>query len=221
MPRKFKRKRRFRKRRTRKGKRGSRNTLVNRALNPFAAKYICRLKYTQHFTAIGSSFTAQRFRLNSIYDPDFSGGGHQPYCHDQYAVLYNRYRVLRTSWAITSASAGGYNILAAIPTNGVDTISSMDHALELPRCRYLSQAPGAPLKTLRGKMGISKLMGLTQAQYRANEGCESTFGANPTDLALLAVYMSNTNRSDHPDSDLTITLVYTVEMFDPKNFEQS
>ena len=32
--------------------------------------------------------------MNSLFDPDQTGTGHQPYYFDQFAALYNRYTVL-------------------------------------------------------------------------------------------------------------------------------
>lgn len=33
------------------------------------------------------------FKINNLYDPDHTGLGHQPLFHDQWALLYNNYRV--------------------------------------------------------------------------------------------------------------------------------
>lgn len=35
-----------------------------------------------------------QFQLNSIYDPNYTGGGHQPLGHDQWAQFYKTYKVL-------------------------------------------------------------------------------------------------------------------------------
>lgn len=35
-----------------------------------------------------------KFRLNSIHDPDFTSGGHQPRGHDQYQAIYSKYCVV-------------------------------------------------------------------------------------------------------------------------------
>jgi len=40
----------------------------------------------------GSS-AVQVFRVNNIYDPDYTGLGHQPMYRDNYAALYSKYRV--------------------------------------------------------------------------------------------------------------------------------
>lgn len=39
--------------------------------------------------------TLFKYRLDSIFDPDEGGGGHQPMGHDQWAALYKRYRVTK------------------------------------------------------------------------------------------------------------------------------
>lgn len=42
--------------------------------------------------------TVQQFRINSIYDPDYSGVGTQPLGRDLLAGMYNYYRVLQTDF---------------------------------------------------------------------------------------------------------------------------
>lgn len=51
------------------------------------------------------------FRMNSIYDPDVTSAGHQPFGHDQYQAIYSKYCVIGAkvkveilSNALTSAS---------------------------------------------------------------------------------------------------------------------
>lgn len=40
------------------------------------------------------------FNLGSIFDPDYTGVGHQPAFHDQWATLYNRYRVIGVRYKV-------------------------------------------------------------------------------------------------------------------------
>lgn len=42
--------------------------------------------------------TVQQFRINSIYDPDYTGTGTQPLGRDLLAGMYNYYRVLQTDF---------------------------------------------------------------------------------------------------------------------------
>jgi len=58
--------------------------------------FTTKLRYVDNFnsTLSGAIPTRYSFRLNSIFDPDFTGGGHQPMYRDQLIALYTNYVVL-------------------------------------------------------------------------------------------------------------------------------
>ena len=39
--------------------------------------------------------------MNSLFDPDFTGTGHQPYYFDQFATIYQRYTVIGSKLTAT------------------------------------------------------------------------------------------------------------------------
>lgn len=83
--------------RTRAARRYSRRRLVPRYRNPFPKTVIRRLRYVAYHNIYGNSIQNtmfQTYRPNSIYDPDYTSTGGQPYGHDQLALVYNKYRVL-------------------------------------------------------------------------------------------------------------------------------
>lgn len=56
-----------------------------------------RMKYVTAGVAMTSTTGAQQIythTVNNIYDPNVTGGGHQPYGHDEFATYYNQYQVL-------------------------------------------------------------------------------------------------------------------------------
>lgn len=44
--------------------------------------------------------------MNSLYDPDFTGTGGQPFYFDQLSAVYNRYRVLRAEFSVNIINVG-------------------------------------------------------------------------------------------------------------------
>lgn len=42
----------------------------------------------------GSSMVNHQFMINSIFDPDYTGIGHQPAFHDEWQTIYSHYRVM-------------------------------------------------------------------------------------------------------------------------------
>lgn len=73
--------------------------LVSRYLvSPFPKTRICRHRYVETVTlpaGSGVGVTAQYvFRANGIFDPNFTGTGHQPLYRDEMAARYTNYCVL-------------------------------------------------------------------------------------------------------------------------------
>lgn len=62
----------------------------------FPDKLITKLHYSDVGTITCTSGVQSQyvFRLNSIYDPDYTGTGHQPMYRDQFVALYNQYAVI-------------------------------------------------------------------------------------------------------------------------------
>lgn len=211
------------KRRTYRRRRATIN--VNRALQPVAQRTIVKMKYSEVYapTFTGNQ-TAWRLNLNSIFDPNITGGGHQPYGHDTFASLYNRYRVISCSYII-SAYATGTNTfqVAALPANQTFIASFLDEYRENPRCKYMIQSAGGGTRMLKGRVYLPSLVGRNRAQYMADDRYSAVFGTSPAELAVLNISGSNFGQTSGVDPGITynVTLVYTVECFDVKNLSQS
>lgn len=213
----------------RRGKRPITN--VNRAIQPFAQRYICKMKYSDSVQVTGpglAGLAAFRFNLNSIFDPNQTGTGHQPYGHDTLSILYNRYRVISCKYVISAIATGGtsgnqYSIVAALPANeSVNVTGGINEVQENPRCNFITQAPSAALKVLKGTVHLPSLMGRTKSQYMADDRYQATYGTSPNEFAILNVYAGLLNGAAETSSmQLNVMLEYTVESFDVKNLSQS
>jgi len=62
-------------------------------------KQIVKLRYASNTRLTGgvSNLRELQFRLNGLFDPDFSLGGHQPMGFDEWSAFYGRYRVNQPS----------------------------------------------------------------------------------------------------------------------------
>lgn len=205
-------------------------TNVNRALRPFPARFITKMKYAEQLNVvggIGAAFTSYRFNLNSIYDPNRTGFGHQPYGRDEANAIYNRYRVISCSYTISSFNSGssgdGYSIIAALPSNQEVVLSGgLAQAQETPRCKFITQAPNATLKVLKGTVYMPSLTGLTKAQYMADDRYQAQMDADPNETLILNIFTGAiTGASETNTAKLSVVLEYTVELFDPKQLPGS
>lgn len=195
--------------------------LVGKTLNPISQRTIVKMKYAESVDLnVGSSF-AYQFNLNSVFDPNRSGIGHQPYGHDQLATLYNRYRVIACSYNCYFTSSGTTTTqLTAVPANEVQIFSSAAEARENPRARFAIQVPNARPPVLSGKVYLPSLVGRTKAQYMADDRYQAATGSNPLELAILN--LQSASISDVQTAiTVMIVLEYTVEWFDVKTLTQS
>nr|QKI29027.1 Cap [Kummerowia striata CRESS virus] len=71
--------------------------------------YTVRLTYADNYRTDvkcdGTTSYQQVFRANSIYDPDYTGSGHQPYFRDTWASMYDYYSVLACKYTIRMYNA--------------------------------------------------------------------------------------------------------------------
>lgn len=80
---------------TRRNRLAIQKTSIQRGL-AFSNAQLVRLRYVAHFfldPAVNTA-VAHVFRANSLFDPDFTAAGHQPYGFDTWATMYNHYTVL-------------------------------------------------------------------------------------------------------------------------------
>lgn len=204
-----------------KRKRAARQVNVNRALVPFAQRYITRQKYSDSFfMAPGTPF--YQFNLNSLFDPDRTGIGHQPHGYDTLATLYNRYRVIKCDWSINFYSTVAPVRLAACPANEAIAPVNVSDLVENPRTRWKVSIPGGNTQTLKGSVYIPSLMGRTKTQYMADDRYQAPVTSSPNELAILNIFQADIG-TDAPTSTVNcvITLTYTSEFFDVKNLARS
>lgn len=205
----------------RKYGRKPRITNVNRSLQPFAQRYIAKLKYSEAYTLSTLNGYQQIMNLNSLFDPNRTGVGHQPYGFDQLAAIYNRYRVISCSYVINGYSGTTPIRFGCLPANEVPPFtSSMSELAENPRARFKVQMPNGSTSTIVGKTYIPSLMGRTKAQYMADDRFQALMTGSPNELAVLLI-TGQTLADVNTDITVTVTLEFTAEFFDPNPIDQS
>lgn len=201
----------------------------NSSLAPIPPRFLTKMKYAESFVLTGTGLRTQQMNLNSLYDPNRSGLGHQPYGFDQLcgpsgSALYNRYRVYRVDYVVVVAN-DDYNIhYAVLNTNDASPpIGSVSEARENPRCQYACQNPGGTLKKLTGSINLASLMGRTKTQYTTSDNYQAQYNASPFELGVMNIYCQGLNDdiSVSMSHTVNVLLTYHVEFFDPHVLDQS
>lgn len=216
---KYNRPRRRHQRRGKKGPRRIKNTsIVPLNASPVARRHLVRMKYNDTIPIAslnsGNEYS-HAFRMNSTFDPDRTGTGHQPYGRDTLAALYEHYRVYKFAWFIQSPSTSDRYNICVLPYNSSTPPANMQLASEMPLSRVKAMGfGGCPPATFKGSVYLPKLAGVPTVRYKSEVDYASTVATNPSEVLDLIMFIENVS-SITLTFDISVTLWYYVEWYDP------
>lgn len=184
--------------------------------DPFPPYRWVNLRYTGTFlmsTGTGVYGTEQVFRLNSLYDTDFTNAGHQPYGFDQMATLYNSYIVDKAyiNLEISNPSNDGLIVSACIQPSAASfslTGKGVEAITEQPMVvtRRLNNS-GSQKTSIRQSIPMWIAEGISKIIYEAEiNQYGATVGANPSAVP----YLRFAACSDSGTAGHTVTCVLTL-----------
>lgn len=194
--------------------------------NGFSDQTSARLTYVQNLVlSPGLSFTTYAFRGNSLYDPDYTAGGHQPLYFDQYSEIYNKYRVMGCSIRVDTNNASTASALyfIAFPSTETGSLLSISAALEQGRAKAPKIIPlGQTMSSARLKSYCStrKALGQTKTQVMDDDNAAG-IGANPLQIWYWNLFWESTDGSSAVITHAIVKLTYYVQFFDRKIAVQS
>jgi len=174
---------------------------------------ITKLKYLVNISkSIPANTIASfnQFRLNSIYDPDYTATitGTSVLGWSQWAALYQRYRVFKCAYKFTFSNLTADAIVngAVVPANYVDTTFSVsDFMRPLAKRFSIGNRDGQNKTVVRGVVNLPKLAGVSPVQYRTETSNQSGFSGNPSNPLLATIALQN-------NGGVTAGVVCQVEM---------
>jgi len=196
-----------------------------RALSGFPQRMLVCLPYVTMNRLNANPLTQldQTFNLNSAYDPDYSGGGHQPRGYDEWASIYARYRVHKVQAYILMRQRASHGLIGRVVlSNSASTMQATGNLGEYNNSTYIG-ITSANQPALRKRLTIypNKVLGMTRAVYNANEDVAAAIGSDPAEACYLHLIGTQVDGATVADFEFEITLYYTVEFFDRINLPQS
>lgn len=150
-------------------------------------EYRTRLRYTSYFnsSAAGGIVGDQLVSGNSVYDPDASGVGEQPYWYDEMSQIYVKYRVVRSKIVIRLINTSTPLVrVVVLPIYSSSIPTDSYESSELPRSKFreVSGTAGGPViaKISSGAdthdiVGVSAEASLIEDAYAANSGANPAY----------------------------------------------
>lgn len=225
MPRRFKRRKTFR-RPQRRVRRGRRRFLgiprgVPRPIRvgtQVPDRMLVRLKYVSTLNADAVPFIYQlKFNMNSIFDPDKTFAGHQVLGHDQWNQFYNRYRVYKYTYRVQVQNTGQTPcVLIVYPSNDDITYADYTTLIEQKGAKFkvLGPATGSSNATIGGSVSIPRLFGRNRSQYMADDIYSASFGLSPSEGAQMNIVVASSDSTSAVNYSGTLESWYYCELYD-------
>jgi len=193
---------------------------LGRARTGFPNSIVTKLRYSDTFEGTGTAGARflNVFAANGIFDPDLSGGGHQPLYHDNYFNLYNHYEVIASKITVTFCAKATNTIpmVCGIVVDDDSSISSQVTTLmEQSGNTAVVDTDGRNVATL-----TSNYNGRTYLADSSQLG-RTTFGTNPTELICFGVWAATCDGATNGTVSVVVHVDYTVRCSELKTQTQN
>lgn len=190
---------------------------------PFPNVKIVRHKYCDVVTmagALAGSPQYYQFRCNSMYDPDYTGVGHQPMFRDEMAAQYKSYTVLKSYIRITFAAAETVPQTIQLWVDDDDSLpSSANNAQEQHRMYQTVKLDkrNSPL-VIKGFYDAARWNRTTVKGLMADDGQKIGSGSNPSASVVkyFTLFTAPHNTADSlPQQKVHVEMIFLTAWREP------
>lgn len=164
-------------------------------------------------------YVSQIFSHNSLFDPDVSGGAVQPEGFDQWATLYEEYRVYKCTCKVTFTSVGTTaatsSFRAALVASDTATAeSSVDDAAGSPYAKstYSMGTTNAP-RVLTKTITVSTIRGVPEDSVMEEDNYSASTLVSPTERTYWQVYIQPIDLTSSINVFAYVEITYYCDFF--------
>lgn len=169
-----------------------------------------------------TSATSYLFRLNSLYDPDQTGVGNQPYYFDQMAALFNKYCVYGVNVKATFLVNSGTNAVLGFKAQpDTSSLSDASLALERPENKTVILAPGQRSVTSQRYFALNQLFGVRKETILDENDYKAVPTTNPLNVHYLQVYAGPTDNATTTSGTIVMRFTFYTKWSDRVRQSQS
>lgn len=167
--------------------------------------------------------TYQVYRMNSIFDPDFTGGGTQPLARDEFSTFYTNYivtgcKMITTFRWSSQVSSTGSVVCFAFPNELATAPSSLETKMlrYAGKWRVLQPNAGGAQQTCRVTNYFSAKKFFHIKDVDDEHQLKAAFSSSPFKQAYLVTGLQDLTGGDASSAvDVVTTFSFTVKLLDP------
>lgn len=186
---------------------------------PKTVRTVLRYVESGSLTVAASSYNQIFYKCNGLYDPLDSIGGHQPYGFDQYASIYNHYKVYKSrvivQWHVSTGARHEGLIVGVNITPGASDSDTPQTKMEKQtgriNYRWISPSGDSSAVTTKG-WNAKSYFGI----QRDESELSAAVTADPTELSHYCIWASNPAGAE-TFVFYTVTVEYYSEFSEPKS----
>lgn len=200
---------------------------------PFLPVLFKKMTYSEtHKFTVGTSglFSGiQRYKVNSLFDPDETGGGHQPAGFDILTQIYNRYKVnhVKITMKVMDPSQDGIAVgwMLTNPSNGSDSIGggTIGDIKEKQQSGVVFvNNTGSQIRTKVISLPMHTIAGVTKLQFKADpDNYTGSAIGDPGNVCKIQFAAADINGGSSATVSVNIQLEFYTMWYQRKTLAQS
>jgi len=190
------------------------NNRLARLFNPFPDRLSLTLRYSdqKQIVCTAGVSTVNQFRPYSIYDPDYTSAGHQPYGYDQIAALYNHYFVRKAVMTVIPLTPYNGRLCSQL-TDDTSVQASVNTVNELKDTITVYQSVASRPNMLRIIYDPSKVF-----PGKTPEDLSAIMTANPTEGQYFNIQVYGDNNTASVTIYCIVNIEFVVDVWELQDF---
>jgi len=190
------------------------NNRMARLFNPFPDRLTVTMRYSDQLQIICTAgvSAAKQFRPFSIYDPDYTNAGHQPYGYDQVAALYNHYYVRKAVMTVIPTTPYNGRLTCQL-TDDLSVQASANNVQELKDTITVFQSSASRPNLLRNIYDPAKVF-----PGKTRDDLSAIMTANPTEGQYFTVQCYGDNNTASVTIYVIVNIEFVVDVWELQDF---
>lgn len=182
-------------------------------------RMLLKLPYYEAIKWSGNTAAFYDWNLNSIYDPNRTGVGHQPLGYDQWKSFYNRYRVYGVTVRFSATNLADVPVRVGIIGDNLASGSaylSDQSKFEQPHMKtfILGSAQGMNTKTFKTFFSCARIQGSPKSRYNSDNQFQSQWESSPVETICGHVIGASLDGQTALNVMWDIHMIFHIEAFD-------